>query len=196
MISSVNLSGVTKFFEQMPTIAAKAASLAINEVANKSGLALMRKDIESQIAFPNGYLNSADKLGVTKSASPTSLQAIITAKDRPTSLARFATSRNPEINRGNPIKVQVKRGKRVQLKKAFLVRLKNGNVGLAVRLRPGETLKNKMQAATVKLGPNVYLLYAPSVEQVFQNVAKARIPELSNQLSNQFFRQFARLSRG
>ena len=196
MITSVSLDNVKSFFDKLPVVAAKAASLAINEVANRSGLAVMRKDIETQIAYPSGYLNSADKLGVTKLASPNSLQAVITAKDRPTSLARFATTRIPERNRGNPVNVQVKRGKRVQLKKAFLVRLKNGNVGLAIRLKPGETLDNKTQAATVKLGPNVYLLYGPSVEQVFANVAEARVPEITNQVSNQFFRQFARLSSG
>ena len=69
-------------------------------------------------------------------------------------------------------------------------------MGLAIRLKPGETLDNKTQAATVKLGPNVYLLYGPSVEQVFANVAEARVPEITNQVSNQFFRQFARLSSG
>lgn len=196
MISTVTLGNVKRFFDELPLVAAKAASIAINEVANRSGLAIMRKDIETQIAYPSGYLNSADKLGVTKRASPTSLQAVITAKDRPTSLARFATNRTPERNRGNPVTVQVKRGKRLQLKKVFLVRLKSGNVGLAVRLKPGETLNNKTQASTVKLGPNVYLLYAPSVEQVFSNVAEARVPEISNLVSNQFFRQFARLSNG
>ena len=72
MISTVTLGNVKRFFDELPLVAAKAASIAINEVANRSGLAIMRKDIETQIAYPSGYLNSADKLGVTKRASPTS----------------------------------------------------------------------------------------------------------------------------
>ena len=75
---------------------------------------------------------------------------------------------------------------------AFLVRLKNNNIGLAVRLKPGEVLQNSEKA--VRLDNNVYLLYGPSVDQVFRSVADDITPSIQQSVSRQFFRQFTRLS--
>lgn len=195
MIVSNNLGAVKRYFDLMPDVANKAASMAINSVAGGSGLAIMRKDIETQVNFPRGYIND-DKLGVVRRASPTNLVAVIRARDRATSLARFASNRNPSLARGKPITVEVKRGKRTQLKKAFLVKLRNGNIGLAVRLKAGDTLRNRTDGSSVKLGKNTYLLYGPSVEQVFNNVAEARLPDISDKITKEFLRQFTRLSNG
>ena len=77
---------------------------------------------------------------------------------------------------------------------AFLVRLKNNNIGLAVRLKPGEVLQNSEKA--VRLDNNVYLLYGPSVDQVFRSVADDKTPKILSDVTAEFLRQFARLSRG
>jgi len=128
------------------------------------------------------------------------IEAVIAGRDRPTSLARFAPgAQRPE--RGQPLRpiiVEVKSGKRVVLNgprssaRAFLVNLKNGNTGLAVRLPKGETLANSEKA--VRLDNNVYLLYGPSVDQVFRGVANDLSPDISAMVSRNFFRQFSRLS--
>ena len=156
----------------------------------------MRADIESQVAFPNGYLKTDGRLSVTRKARQDSLEAVITARDRPTSLARFAAGQTPESTRKGGVTVQVKRGKNTHMKRAFMVRLKNGNIGLAVRLKQGETLANKSYGKPVMLAKNVYLLYGPSVDQVFQTVAEESLPEIGNMVSKEFYRQFTRLSRG
>jgi hypothetical protein len=87
------------------------------------------------------------------------------------------------------------------LSKAFLVRLRAGqgpvqdgafNLGLAIRLRKGETISNKVQM--VPFGGGLYLLYGPSVDQVFRGVASENAPLLADAFADEFFRQFVRLA--
>jgi hypothetical protein len=188
------LKGVLDYFEKLPEIASQAASFAINDVTGGPGLALLRKAVYDEIDFPAGYLTK-ERLGQKERATPTKLQASIRGRDRATSLARFATRGQTPRNtrRGAGVKVQVKGGKVRDMKGAWLVNLRNGNTGLAVRLRPGERLNSK---AAVELAPNVFLLYGPSVDQVFGDVAWKNRDEIGDLLSNQFFRQVRRLSNG
>lgn len=196
LVSGSVLGGVRRYFEELPVIAEKAAVMSINQVVERDGLAMMRSDINSQVAFPTGYLKNDGRLSVTRRAREGSLEAVITARDRPTSLARFTSGQTPASTRKGGVTVEVKRGKTVHMKKAFLVNLKNGNLGLAVRLKPGESLANKTNGKPVMLAKNVYLLYGPSVDQVFQTVAEESLPELGTMVSKEFLRQFTRLSRG
>lgn len=187
------LGDVRRYFEELPEIATRAATLAVNQVAARDGLSLAKREMRAQIDFPNGYLEQG-RLGVTRKATTVSIEAVITGRDRPTSLARFAAGQTPENTRGRGVRVRVKKGRTKLLRGAFMVRLKNGNLGVAVRLKPGERLENSQAAK--RLSDNVYLLYGPSVEQVFAGVADDALPDINRMLSNQFLRQFARLSRG
>ena len=196
LVSGSVLGDVRRYFEELPVIAEKSAVMSINQVVERDGLAMMRSDINSQVAFPTGYLKNDGRLSVTRRAREGSLEAVITARDRPTSLARFSSGQTPASTRKGGVTVEVKRGKTVHMKKAFLVNLKNGNLGLAVRLKPGESLANKTNGKPVMLAKNVYLLYGPSVDQVFQTVAEESLPELGAMVSKEFLRQFTRLSRG
>lgn len=195
-IKSDLLSEVREYFEQAPTHAIDAAMMAINSTITRGGLASMKRDVMSQVAFPAGYLDLESRLGVTRKATRNSLEGVITGRDRATSLARFAPGQTPQNNRGRGVTVAVKRGKAKHLKRAFLVTLNNGNIGLAVRLKPGETLRNKTYGKPVMLGKNLYLLYAPSVDQVFSTVAENALPMLGESVANEFYRNFARLTRG
>jgi hypothetical protein len=194
-ISATFLKETSKFFAEVPGISGEAARLALNQVAEREGLAMLRHNIESQVAFPKGYLDQPDRLGVAQKATSNNLEVVIRARDRATSLARFAPGQSPENSRKKSIVVQVKRGRTKILKKAFLVRLNNDNIGLAIRLKPGESISNKREISTVMLSTGVYLLYGPSVDQVFKTVAQASLPEMSALVSNEFYRQFARLCR-
>lgn len=196
LVRGTVLSDARRYFEELPHIAERAAAMSINQVVERDGLAMMKTDINSQVAFPTGYLNTDGRLEVTRRAREDNLEAVITARDRPTSLARFAPGQTPQSTRKGGVTVQVKRGKTTHMKKAFLVRLKNGNMGLAVRLKPGETLSNKTYGKPVMLGKHVFLLYGPSVDQVFQTVAEESLPEIATMVTKEFYRQFARLSRG
>lgn len=189
------LQETKRFFDELPDIATRSASMAINDVASRDALKLLRKDIESQVDFPTGYLSQPDRLGVSRKATPNNLEAVITARDRATSLARFARGQSVANTRGKGVRVQVKPGVSKLLPKAFLVNLRNGNLGLAVRLKEGQSLRNKNDGRVVKLGKNTYLLYGPSVDQVFRDVADGNAGEIGQLVTNEFFRQFARLTR-
>lgn len=148
-----------------------AAARAINKVARDQRAEAARR-ISDQINLPRSYVSPASgRLSVTQQATRSSLEARITARGRPTSLARYA--------KGSPgragVTLEVKPGQSNFLRRAFLIKLPQGssqtdtrfNLGLAIRLRPGESLQNKAQQ--VQLSKGLYLLYGPSVQQVFLN---------------------------
>lgn len=142
---------------------------ALNKVARDSRAEAARRILD-QVAFERSYLNPANKrLYVKKQAQQTSLEAVIQARGRPTSLARFIVGGGHAGQEGVTVRVH-----RSQfLKGAFLMKLRAGkadietkfNLGLAVRLKPGKTLRNKRYFTQVASG--LYLLYGPSVSQVF-----------------------------
>lgn len=189
------LGGLEEYFRRMPDVADQAARLAINQVAEREGLAMLRQNMRAQIDFPSGYLE-AGRLTLKRRAAPGRPEAIISGRDRATSLARFASGQTPATTRKTGVRVQVRKGASKLIKKGFLVKLRNGNMGLAIRLKPGERIANKHDMKGKPFGDNLYLLYGPSVDQVFRSVADDAAPEIAERVSKEFFRQFARLSRG
>lgn len=191
-----------EFFQRLPHEADKAARMAINQVAQRGGLSLIKKDILDEIAFPKNYL-SGDRLGVSKLARDNDLEAVITARQRPTSLARFAPAQ-PLGSKGRlGVTVRVKGGGR-HLAKAWLVRLPKGekkssdsfNIGLAVRVRPGEGVKGKKGQHQSWLVPGkVALLYGPSVDQIFRQVSGDVAEPIGDMVQQEFLRQFVRLTQ-
>lgn len=192
-----------QYFTGLPEITTQAARIAINDTARGPAMKLARMRMNEEINFPSGYLNK-DRLFINKLATNADLEASITGRDRATSLARFAT--NGQIGKRGPIHVQVSRGKSTTLKKAFLIKLRAGktmdgttfNVGLAIRLAPGEKIQNKtMPANTFSStlgGGSIALLYGPSVDQVFKGVSSDISGNVADELATEFFRQFERLS--
>lgn len=194
--------GLESFLEAAPDTTRQAASFAMNDViGGPRGLGVYRKAISQQINFPAGYLND-DRFGVDQRATPSNLVASLVARQRPTSLARFATSGAVGSRGGVTVKVKPSGGDKT-FKSGFLVRLRagasleDGNIGLAVRLKPGQVLNKKDQSRMVHLEANVVLLYGPSIDQVLNTtVADAETPEVVENVGTEFFRQFARLSNG
>ena len=193
-IVATGLKEMQRFLEAAPDIFEQAAVLAINDTVQRQGMTLIKKDMRDQINFPEGYLEG-DRLRVTRFASKGRLEAVIRGRDQPTSLARFAPGQTPENTRKQGVRVRVQRGKTVHMKRAFLVKLNNGQSrGLAIRLRPGETL-DKTHAAR-ELAENVWLLYGPSVDQVLAGVADDRADDIIDFVNERFLHQFNRLSNG
>lgn len=205
---SVSITGelfkqLEDYFDRMPDVSTEAAMLAINDTTRGKAMTLARNEILDQVNFPTGYLNK-DRLSIGKLARKHDLEAVIVGRDRPTSLARFV--KNPQPGQRG-VQVEVHKGSVKTMKKAFVVRLRAGrtldgqtfNVGLAIRLAPGERLENKRFStetfASASLGKGVVLLYGPSVDQVFRWVANDIQPEVGDEVADQFFRQFARLSQ-
>lgn len=201
LVDLADILGLEDFLEAAPENTNRAASLALNDVLKgPRGLGVFRKAINAQINFPPDYLNN-DRFGMDQYATPDNLQASLVARQRPTSLARFASSQVPGAK---GVRVQVKRGGAAKtFKSGFLVRLRNGtnldgsNIGLAVRLAPGQTLNKTDQSKMVHLDANVVLLYGPSIDQVLNtSVADAETPEVVESITTEFFRQFSRLQDG
>lgn len=193
MSIEVDLSDVrdlSDYFGKAPEIARKSARLALNQVAERTGLKRSRALMREQVAFPAGYLEDPTRFFIKKYAQEVDLEAVVAGRPEPTSLARFARFGATKTG----AVVTVKPGHPRRLKRAFLVTLKYGNKGLALRLAPGEQLANRRLPAK-PFGPGVVLLYGPSVDQVFRTVAEDVAPEVLDRLSEEFIRQFVRLSR-
>lgn len=192
-IDAYGLRELGHYFDRAPVIARRAAKFAINDTTERKGLKLARDAMLTQVNWPGGYLNPP-RFALRYKATEERLEAGIAGRQTPTSLARFTGIRTPR--RGQKISVQINPGRTVTLDHAFLITLRNGNLGLGVRLKPGERLHNSIGAKLITGGPlnGVYLLYGPSVDQVFRTVAVDISPPLLDALATEFLRQFSRLS--
>lgn len=182
-------------FKDLSASIERAAFQAINKTAERGRTRAARR-ILAQVNLPASYVSPGQKrLYVSQKARAGSLEAKITARGRATSLARFVTNERP----GGGLTVQVGASKSVILKRAFLLKLRSGNsdmdtksnMGLAVRLKPGESLRNRYSAKMMKNG--LYLLYGPSVAQIFaansgRGVAEDMSAETADQLETEFLR--------
>ncbi|WLJ71128.1 hypothetical protein [Sphingomonas phage Carli] len=196
------LTDLEQYVSAFPEATTEAARIALNDVSDGEGLAVYRKAIESEIDYPEGYITT-DRLGVTTKATNSKLAVTITGRQRATSLARFARGgQTVASTRRAGVRVKVsKQGGGGRMERAWLVRLNKGsskdrdnyNLGLAIRLEPGERLRNKREVRSVQLDQNVYLLYGPSIDQVFRDVAITETPPVLDKIGNEFFRQFFRI---
>lgn len=203
-ISALNLLDIEEFLGDRPAVARKAARIAINSTAGRKAVPRFRKVMREEVNFPPGYLENPDRFGQTKKATDADLTAVITARFRPTSLARFAPGQSFEgARRTGGVSVRVNRGgPAVRMQRAFFVKLRRGrdtadgfNVGLAIRLKPGERLRGRRKGGSgVRLAPDLYLLYGPSVDQVFREASVAESPAVADDLVKEFTRQYVRLS--
>lgn len=169
---------------------------SINKTADRART-LASQDIREQVAFPASYLApSAKRLFVsTKATKASPFEAVISGRDRPTSLARF-TNQKPlgggQRHRGGQVAVTVKPGVRRYIKRAFLITLNNSNVGLAVRTDGGPP---NNAYAPKEIGKNLWLLYGPSVDQVLSaasnggGIYEEIVPATLDFLNDEFNRQ-------
>lgn len=177
---------IKRFGDAVP----ECARMALNQTAERGAIPLARDEMTSQVAFPQGYLKG-DRLSVTKKATNANLEAVISGRDRPTSLARFVVGATLPARRPKGVTVVVSPGESRVMKKAFTVRLNNGNIGLVLRTKEGEGVRNKKDQAR-PFGKDLYLLYGPSVNQVFTNVAEKVLNQVGDYFVDEFLRQLSR----
>ena len=200
-VSSAELEDLASYFETAADAAVPAMRMAINDVASRGGMAMIRQEMTEQIAFPKGYL-SGDRIGVTKRATNANLEAVITGRQRATSLARFASATG--VNQRGGVSVRVSKGRTTYIRQAWLVRLKKGasldqdnyNIGLAIRVNPGEKVNKRTLHQSWLVEGQVALLYGPSVDQVFSEVSGNVADPIGDMVIDEFYRQFARLTNG
>lgn len=170
---------------------AENAVKAINRTLERSRAAAARR-IRQQTAFSAGYLSRQDRLGITKKAQRSDLEGVITGRHRPTSLAQFARGGRAVGRRRTAVRVEVKPGLVQRLDKAFFVNLRtgntdsNGNLGLAIRLPAGKRPDRAYKPTLI--GKNLWLLYGPSIDQVFDDVAQDISPDAADFLEGEFVR--------
>lgn len=204
-VSTIQLDRFADVAENEYRAARQAAKLAVNDTARYARRE-SAKEMLDQVGWPRNYLgNEKDgRLRIARYATDTRLEAAIVGRFRPTSLARFVTNQQQMManNRRGPARLQVRPGKASQIDRAFLLRLRVGkvlddsvfNLGLAIRLKPGEQVRNKR--TMVPFGGGVYLLYGPSVNQVFRSVKDDISPRVAARLEREFNRQYQRLRNG
>lgn len=202
-IKIIGLHQFETYVRSFPEITKQAAMMAINDAARK-GRSLAKDAIMDQVNFPNGYLGNekSGRLRINNFANERNLFASIKGRFDPTSLVRFVQNQSTLMRKGSSdgkivgrgsARVSVKPGSTTIIDRAYLMRLKNGNVGFAYR--PGKGGMTNTRAAK-PIGSGWYLLYGPSVNQVFNTVRDDIAPTIANTLSSEFDRQFRRLSNG
>lgn len=180
-VSGALKSGLQGEIEEIPENIRRAAMRAVNKTADRARAASAR-EMRNQVNFPARYLSSEGRLQVTRKASLNNLEAVVTGRQVPTSLARFVQG-TPK--RGQGVRVEVKPGAARYMKRAFLMKLKNNNVGLAMRTTggpPSGAYKPK------KITDNLWLVYGPSIDQVFRTVAEDVSEPMADYLEGEFAR--------
>lgn len=187
----VAVEGLSSLFEDFDSVSDKIkerAAMAINATARKFRTASSRAMRET-VAFPARYLDSSTdgKLRVRRMAQAHDLEAAIEGQFDPTSLARFVVGAKT-VGRKAP-NLRVSPGQATAIPNSFIMKLRSQNVGLAIRLKAGETIKNKHKMVSFsKKDTNLYLLYGPSVDQVFRQVAGDVAPDAAEYLEKEFLR--------
>jgi hypothetical protein len=194
------LDGLEKFADEtgdLPRNVTTAITRSINRTLDRTRTRAARAILD-QVAFPASYLGPARKrLWVRQRARNDSLFGSIEGRDSATSLARFAKQKVPTAGsqrpKGNKIDVRVKPGGGFKaIPRAFLIKLRNNNVGLAVRTNgfaPPGAFKPK------EISKNLWLLYGPSVDQALlaatdgQGVYEELTPEALDFMTSEFNRQ-------
>lgn len=171
----------------------KAAILAVNSVA-KSTYAELKRKVMGNVNLKASYLDGRDSTGrkrleISQYARQGEIVAKLVGRDRATSLARFDARKV-----GRQITVKVKNRTRI-IKSGLLLDFR-GNRLVGLRVKKGETIRNKkLQAKKVSSSKNtdLYILYGPSVQQVVNQVAPEIIPDIEKKLGREFLRQLRRL---
>lgn len=170
-----------------PTIET-AAVRAINKTADFSrthSADAMRRAYN----FPGNYLDPAKgRLIVSSRAKSSNLEAMITARARATSLARFMISGT--VNRMGVV-IEMKKGRSNELERAFPVRLRgskgeNSNLGLAIRTKNGERPSAAYKPS--KLAEGLWLLYGISINQAFNYTRDMTARDAAIYLEDEFTR--------
>jgi hypothetical protein len=189
-----------EFIRAFPKESALAARDAVN-TTTKFAYAEASREIRKQVNLSQSYIGSAEagnRLKIARRATEENPSAVISARTRPVSLARFALDKS--LRRRGGVSVSVKPGATKRMASAFIIRLRAGkqitddqfNLGLAIRVKPGTTLINKRATPFGTRDPNLFLLYGPSVDQVFSSVRSDIAPKVEDFLANEYIRQFDR----
>lgn len=201
MIRDVEVRGIEdlkSYLGSIPGNVDRAAALAVSS-ATRYAYTLGRRRIQEEVNLPTGYLTGSEggspRFYISRKPTRTDPVGAVRGRVRATSLYRFVTGQSKR----NGIRVAVsKRNGSRRIPRGFAIKLRNGNLGVAVRLPKGEDLRGKKNPGIMygsrgggNRKTNLFLLYGPSVQQVFNTVAPDIAPEVSSYLNSEFRRQIA-----
>jgi len=163
------------FMVEIPKDIERAAYRALNKTASRARTAASRA-IRAQVRFPASYIGpSSGRLTTVTAKKGDGLVAKVVGRDRPTSLARFVRGSGRPVRKAGGkrgLNVTVEKGGAAKfINRAFIINLRSGNKGFAVRTdggKPGVAYKPKRIGKDGKL----WLLYGPSVDQVLFSVTR------------------------
>lgn len=199
-VTTEGLADLEKDFAEFPKKAALAGRIAVNYAADKFARR-SSDDIQKNLRLGSKAIYNASnqkRSGIrVEKAKLDNLTAIVSASSEPLPLGKFATNApRGRIRRGLSPVVAVKPNANVTMAGAFYVRVKNGTVLIAVRLKPGDSLRNKTSGRTYPLrknDPSVVTMYGPSVDQAFKRNIDSFVPQIDNDIRIEFTRQLNRL---
>lgn len=200
---TIQLKGA-KEFQQYLRLFPQASRRAVKDTVNagtKFAFAESSREMRKQVNLPQSYIGSAaagNRLKIARYATEEVPVGVISARKRPVSLARFALDKM--LARRGGVSVVVKPGSARRMASAFIIKLRAGksvaedqfNLGLAMRIKPGESIRNKRAKPFSTRDPTLFLLYGPSVDQVFQTVRAQVVPKVEDFLGLEYLRQFDR----
>lgn len=182
--------------ERMTPEIEKSVRMALSS-ATRYARSQSSKEIRDEIRFPASYLNS----GRLRSNGVRRIGGVhegsIVARGRATSLARFGVSNLAGRPGTGPASFKVKTyGSTKTIRRAFLIPLRSGNVGIAYRLKPGQLhAPGKRSSASVFTHTkrdgrreDLDILYGPSVDQVFRSVSEKVAPDALREVEREFLR--------
>jgi len=187
---AVGIAGLYESFSGLAKNNPRYASMAVNDASRKT-ITLGKKYMPTIVNINAGYFNK-DRYFVKSFSNPQTLTAIVAGRDKPTSLSAFAPKqgglRDGFIAYRGMINAAVKPGGGSSFE-AYLLRLRSGNLGLAVRSQtaPSKAYRPKQVGQT-----GLWLLYGPSVNQVFKSARSAMAPDIMNYLTSEYLRQLNR----
>lgn len=189
------LSEAIQDISEMPERVRRAALFAVN-YATKKARTQSSRAMREQIAWSASYLDEK-KLSI-KLATGETLEGVVGAQFRPTSLAQFAQGSKKPWTKPMSLHVSAASYRPTNGKMLFVpLRAGNGpitednrNIGLAVRLSDGDAVRGKYKMKPFSKG--LYLLYGPSAAQVFYTVAEDIVPDVADWLDTEFARQLNR----
>ena len=168
VVVAVEGLGALDFIAELPRDIERAAYRALNKTVRRARTAAS-KAVRAQVRFPARYLNQ-DRLKAVTAKKGDGLVAKVVGRDRPTSLARFSTGKAIRRKEGTGVRIGVRTGRAARFKaRTFIIPLRSGNVGLAVRTQGGKPA-NAYRPKRIGKDGRLWLLYGPSVDQVLFSV--------------------------
>lgn len=186
MVAVEGIQNLHDFDNLSPKII-KAAIATVNRATDRARAASARM-IRDQVNFPARYLSGKDgRLAVVKRANAANMTGVIRGRFEPTSLARFAKQKTTkQAQRRGGVDVSVEPGSTKFIPNAFIIQFNASAKGLAIRLKEGESVRNKKYQ--VRTWNGLAILYGPSVDQVFRAAPEEIGPEISDFMDREFNR--------